>query len=115
VVILYRRFGTTYRPQIQGSISPIYFFTMYVGYHRGPLNVGKGLQLDAALHPRRAQMSFRRFCAIPLRPFLILSSTHMYIREAVSFLRGLVLTILFTFLPHSLQFLLLNFIKFFYS
>jgi hypothetical protein len=40
VLILYRRFGTMYRSHLQGS-----------------RNVGKGLTLDAALYPRRTQIS----------------------------------------------------------
>jgi hypothetical protein len=59
VVILYRRLGTTYRSHLQGSRSPrrVGFLTIEDGTDTLSRNVGKGLPLDAALYPRRAQIS----------------------------------------------------------
>jgi hypothetical protein len=53
VIILYRRFGTTYRSHIQGSN----FLTLEDGTDTLSRNVGKGLPLDAVLNPRRGQIS----------------------------------------------------------
>jgi hypothetical protein len=57
VVILYRRFGTTYRYHLQGSTLFLAFLTLKDGTDTLSRNVGKGLPLDAALFPRRAQFS----------------------------------------------------------
>jgi hypothetical protein len=56
VVILYRRFGAMYRSQFQGSRKKP-FLTVEHGTDTLSRNVGKGLSLDAALYPRRAQTS----------------------------------------------------------
>jgi hypothetical protein len=62
VVIIYRRFGTTYPSHLQGSRSPrripfLDFLTPQDGTDRLFQNVYKGLRLDAALYPSRAQFS----------------------------------------------------------
>jgi hypothetical protein len=62
VVILYRRFRTTYRSHLQGSRSLrmvpfLDFLTLEDGTDTLSRNVGKGSQLEAALQPRRSQMS----------------------------------------------------------
>jgi hypothetical protein len=55
VVIVYRRFGTTYRSHLQGSGSPI--LILENGTDTLSRNVGKQLPRDAAQYPRRAQTS----------------------------------------------------------
>jgi hypothetical protein len=50
VVVLYRRFGTTY-------LSHLHFVTLENGTDMLSRNVGKGLLLAAALYPRRLQIS----------------------------------------------------------
>jgi hypothetical protein len=67
VVILYRRFGTTYRSHLKGSRSSrrvlvqelpfLEFLTLEDGTYTLSRNVGKGLPLDVVLYPRRAQIS----------------------------------------------------------
>jgi hypothetical protein len=62
VVILYRRFGTTYQSHLQGSRSQrrklvLEFLTLENGTDTLSRNVGKGLPLDVALYPRRVQFS----------------------------------------------------------
>jgi hypothetical protein len=64
MVILYRRFGTRCRPHLLGSRSPFLdlgsrnpFLTLENGTDTLPRNVGKGLPLDAAWYPSRAQIS----------------------------------------------------------
>jgi hypothetical protein len=63
VVILYRRFGTTYRSHLQASRSPrraeSRLFTLEDGTDTLCRNVGIGLPLDAVLYHRRTQISFR--------------------------------------------------------
>jgi hypothetical protein len=53
VVTLYRHFGTTYRYHLQEQ----YFLTLEDGTDTLSRNVGKGLPLEAALYPRKAEFS----------------------------------------------------------
>jgi hypothetical protein len=61
VVILYESVGTTYRSRLQGfkksNAASLDFLTLEDGTDTLPRNVGKGLPLDAAWHPRRSQIS----------------------------------------------------------
>jgi hypothetical protein len=59
VVILYQRFRTTYRSHLQGSRSP------RRGTDTLSRNVDKGLPLNAALYPSRAQISDARHIEKP--------------------------------------------------
>jgi hypothetical protein len=85
VVILYRRFGTTYWSHLQGSRSPrrVYsllfcdFLTLEDGTNTSSRNVSKGLPLDAALHPRRTQSS----SASPQKPEIQVLSSLLPLRR----------------------------------
>jgi hypothetical protein len=58
VVILYWRFGTTYRSHLQGPKSPRRVYVDFLTLDMTDTlsrNVGIGLSLDAALYPRKAQ------------------------------------------------------------
>jgi hypothetical protein len=57
MVILHRRFGTTYRFIFKGSEVFLEFLTFEDGTDMLSRNVGKGLPLDATLYPRIAQIS----------------------------------------------------------
>jgi hypothetical protein len=76
LVILHRRFGTTYRFIFKGSELFLEFLTLEDGTDMLSRNVGEGLPLDAALYPRREQISSAsrrkpRITSTSLRPLLI--------------------------------------------
>jgi hypothetical protein len=54
VVIIYRRFGATYRSHLQGSRNPL---SLEDGTDTLSRSVSKGLPLEAALYPTRAQFT----------------------------------------------------------
>jgi hypothetical protein len=59
MVLLYRRFGTTYglNFKVKEVLFSVDFLTLEDVTEISSRNVGKGLPFDAALYPRRAQIS----------------------------------------------------------